>query len=433
VTATPRAVDIPKGALGTTVLQWSTQGQSTAEVWVSMDGGGEALFARSPAASASAPWIQSGHDYQFRLYAGTAHSQLLDTVRVYGDPAYKVGVDYHATGADFVNTAFLSIYHLPGVRDTVRGQLQGMADRGATLLHTRLWMVTSPGTSSPEAWRLHFPPSAQEATNLRTYAQDVAAVLAADGHRLRLDLTLLWLGAADYQQGTPTTGLGFDHLTADVFTSRVNQTVASVLNAVQDVTRPDGRRLVDSLYLDGEVMIGAKANQEWFLTTHYPSFVQQVRAAGLTPTLYFLAAASEAEVLDNGFVDSTYPVLNGHRSMYWIYRSLRFLHDQGLVLPQRIDFSCYPARTASSYSTLVQRIFDDADATLPSLGLAKRYGAVETYYLTNASDRAALGAAFAAQRNVNARLERLQFWTTPDGGGSGVDVGYPFAIEDYLP
>jgi hypothetical protein len=213
----------------------------------------------------------------------------------------------------------------------------------------------------------------------------------------------------------------------------VQQTIASTLAAVSDVYRPDGRRLVETVYLDGEVMIGAKTNQEWFLQTLYPGFVQKVREAGLSPSLYFLADGNEDNVLDDHFVDGTYPILSGHRSMFWIYRSLRFLHDNALALPQRIDFSCYPVKKTASYATLVQRIFDDADATLPSLGLVRRYGAAETLYPVAPSDRIALGRAFAAQRLLGGRLERVEFWTSPDGGGTGVDVGYPFAVEDYLP
>jgi hypothetical protein len=434
ITSTPFVVRAPYGGTNTAVVLWATQGSSTAEVWVSMDGAPETLFARAPSGSQSATWIQPGHDYRFNLYAGTSHSQLLDSVRVYGDLSYEVGVNYHSTGSDFLQTSFLTRYHLSGVRDTVRSQLQDMANRGASVIKHSIWMVTSPGGADfGETWRSHFPLSSQEATNLRTFAQDVAAVRASDGRRLRLDLMLGWLGAADFTRGAPSTGLGWENLSAAEFTSRVNQTIQSVVNAVSNVLRPDGRRVVDAIYLNGEVMIGAKANEDWFLTTHYPGFVQTVSNAGFQPSLYFLAAASEAEVLDNGFVDSTYPVLNGHRSMYWIYRSLRFLRDNGLPLPSRVDFSCYPGRSLASYSTLIQRIFDDADATLPSLGLARRYGAVETFYLTSNSEREGLGDAFAAQRLVGGRLERTIFWTNPDGGGSGVHVGYPFEVEDYWP
>jgi len=434
ITSTPFVVRAPYNSTGTAVLTWATQGFGTAEVWLSMDGAPETLFARADSGTQSAPWILSGHDYRFNLYAGTSHSQLLDSVRVYGDLSYEVGVNYHATGSDFDTTSFLTRYHLTGVRDTVRGQLQNMADRGASVIKHSIWMVTSPGgTDFGQAWRSHFPLSTQEATNLRTFAQDVANMQASDGRRLKLDITLLWLGAADFTMGSPASGLGWENLSAAEFTSRLNQTVSSVINAVADVRRPDQRQVVDVVYLNGEVAIGAKANEDWFLTTHYPSFYQSVRNAGLQPSLYFIAAATEAEVLDNGFVDSTYPVLNGHRSMFWIYRSLLFMRNNGLPLPQRVDFSCYPERSSASYATLVRRIFNDADATLPTLGLARRYGAVETYYLSSNTDREALGDAFAAERLVNSRLERTLFWTTPNSGGNGVHAGYPFEVEDYWP
>ncbi|MFL6199111.1 MAG: hypothetical protein ACJ76J_08045 [Thermoanaerobaculia bacterium] len=434
ITSTPFVVRAPYGGTSTAALRWATQGFSTAEVWLSLDGGTEQLFARAVSGAQSAPWIQPGHDYRFNLYAGTSHSQLLDSVRVYGDLSYEVGVNYHATDSDFPASAFLTRYHLPGVRDTVRGQLQDMADRGASVIKHSIWMVTSPGSPDyGEAWRSHFPISSQEAANLRAFAQDVAGTQAQDGRRLKLDLTLLWLGDADFQRGSPSTGLGWANLTAAEFTSRVNQTVGSVVDAVKDVLRPDQRRVVETVYFNGEVMIGARLNEQWFLKTHYPGFHQLARNAGLQPSLYFFALASEADVLKDSFVDPSYPVLNGHRSMYWIYRSLRFLRNNGLPLPQRIDFSCYPQRTSASYPTLVQRIFDDADATLPTLGLARRYGAVETYYPTSNPDREALGDAFAAQRLVNSRLERTVFWTTPDGGGTGIDAGYPLEVEDYWP
>jgi hypothetical protein len=434
VTASLLAVEAEAKSSGTTIVSWATDGQPSAEVWVSMDSQPETLMGRAPSGTSTTPWIVPGHDYQFNLYAGTTHTRLLDTVRVWGELAYKVGVDYHATGTDFVNTAFVKQYDTPSVRSTVQSQLQGIADGGATVIHTRLWMVTGTGGDDfGQAWRTHFPLSAQEVTNLRTYAQDVAAIRAADGHRLRLDLTLLWIGDSSYQMGTPATGLGYSKLPVAEFTSRVKQTISSVLGAVGDIVRADGRRLVDTIYMDGEVMVGAKPNTEWFLTTHYPDFVTAVRSAGMNPSLYLLVAATEAEVLDNTFVDGTYPVLNGHRSMYWVYRTLRFMHDQGLPLPQRLDWSCYPAKTSATYATLIERIFNDADATLPSLGLAKKYGVAETMYLLSASERQALGQAFAAERLTGGRLGRLEFWTTPDGGGTGVDVAYPFSMKDYLP
>ena len=434
ITSTPFVVRAPYESANTAVLRWATQGFSTSEVWMSMDGGPEQLFARAASGSQSAPWIQSGHDYRFNLYAGTSRSQLLDSVRVYGDLSYEVGVNYHATGSDFLTSAFLTRYHLAGVRTTVRSQLQNMADRGASVIKHSIWMVTGPGNPDyGEVWRSHFPISSQETANLRTFAQDVANIRALDGRRLKLDLTLMWLGVADFQRGSPSTGLGYELLPAAEFTSRTNQTVSSVVNAVKDVRRPDQRRVVDTIYFTGEVMVGAHLNEKWFLTTHYPSFHQLVRNAGMLPSVYFFALASEADVLKNSFVDAAYPVLNSHRSMYWIYRSLLFMKNSGLPLPQRIDFSFYPQRSSASYSTLVKRILDDADATLSTLGLARRYSAAETYYPISNTEREALGSAFAAQRLINNRLESTVFWTTPDGGGTGAHAAYPLEVEDYWP
>ncbi len=149
---------------------------------------------------------------------------------------YDVGVDYHAYGTDFLHTAFITIYNQPDVRQTVKAQLQGMADRGATVISTRIWFVTESGTTNfGETWRATFPMSDQEQANLRAYAQDVAAIQGSGGNRLHLDLGFLWLGAADYTKGSPSTGLGFTPVSAAEFTSRVELTTDKVLSAVSDI------------------------------------------------------------------------------------------------------------------------------------------------------------------------------------------------------
>ncbi len=347
---------------------------------------------------------------------------------------YDVGVDYHATGADFLHTAFITIYDQPGVRDSVRSQLQGMADRGATVISTRIWLVTEPGTSNfGETWRATFPLTDQEQANLHTYVQDVAAVQGSGGNRLRLDLCLLWLGAADYTMGTPSTGLGFTPVSAAVYTSRVQTTTDKVLAAVSGVNRTDGVPVVDIIYLNGEVMIGAKANEDWFMNTHYPRFVSVVKQAGFTPAVYFIVADTQDDVLQNDYVDVDYPILNNHRSMYWVYRTMVFMYDQGLPIPSRIDFSYYVPSTGATYPELLSRVLDDADATLPSLGAAQSYAAAETFYYQDATQLLQFGQAFASEAASSTRLHSVTFWTTPDGGGAGIDMVYPFAFEDYLP
>lgn len=351
------------------------------------------------------------------------------------DVRYTVGVDYHAYASDFVHTAFITTYNNPTVRQTVLSQLKGMAEAGADVISTRIWMVTEPGTTNfGETWRATFPLSDQEKANLHLYAQDVANVQSANGNRLRLNICLLWLGAADYTQGNLTAGLGSTPLTPVVFTTRVNTTIDKVLAAVKGVVRADGVPVVDTVYMEGEVMIGAKANQDWFLTTHYPGFVTKVKAAGFLPSVYFIVADTQANILQNPYTDPDYSILNNHRSQYWNYRSMKFMADHALPLPSRIDFSFYISDPAGAdFHKLLKRTLDDADASLPSLGARKLYRAAETSYFMDDAQRLALGQAFATEAETNPRMEGVCFWTTPDGGGSGVNIAYPFVISDYAP
>jgi len=353
--------------------------------------------------------------------------------RVGSLPGYEVGVDYHAYGEDFLHTAFITMYHKPEVRQEVRRQLQGIADRGATIICTNIWFVNEPGTTDfGETYRVTFPMSDQEQANLHAYAQDVAIVVGHGGNRLRLDIALRWLGSADYLRGSPTTGLGWEKITASEFTARLESTTDRVIKAVSNVVRPDGVPVVDTIYLDGEVMIGAKANQEWFLLMHYPRFVSQVSKAGFQPSVYFIVETNQTRVFDDDYVDELYSALDGHISMFWMYRSLRFMVDNGLYIPSRIDFSCF-FQPSAPYSHLLERILDDADATLTSLGAPRLYGVAETHYYIDENERLVVGQAFSEVALKYPSLRRVCFWTTPDGGGPGVNIAYPFAFEDFLP
>lgn len=347
---------------------------------------------------------------------------------------YDVGVDYHSIGTNFTDSTFIKQYHLPTIRSVVLTHLQGMANSGATFIFLHIWLVAQPNTATDQNWKTTFPMSDQEMSNLNQFSKDVASIRSTiDHHPLFLDICLLWLGSADYQMGSPQTGLGYDRLSANEFTLRVFKTMDKVVQAVSNIKRSDGILVVQTIYLDGEVMIGAKPNQQWFLSTHYPRFVQIVSAAGFTPSIYFLADAEEDHVLQDDYIDATFPALNGHRSMYWIYRSLYFLTTNQLPVPPRIDFSCYVNRINATYTRLIHHILDDATGSLWAVSAPDRYGIAETYYFPDAGQRKAIGQAFAAEAMNNNRLNRLSFWTTPDAGGKGVDVAYPFAIQDYLP
>jgi hypothetical protein len=67
------------------------------------------------------------------------------------------------------------------------------------------------------------------------------------------------------------------------------------------------------------------------------------------------------------------------------------------------------------------------------LGAPKSYGAAETYYFADPTQRRQLGQAFAGEASQSSRLARVNFWTTPDSGGPGINASFPFSIEDFYP
>lgn len=74
---------VPAGAgLGTTAIAWATADDAFGDVYVSVDGGPEALFARRVSGTKIAPWIAAGRTYTFRLYAGRERARVLATVTV---------------------------------------------------------------------------------------------------------------------------------------------------------------------------------------------------------------------------------------------------------------------------------------------------------------------------------------------------------------
>lgn len=350
-------------------------------------------------------------------------------------PGYSVGVDYHAYGASFGQTTFLSIYQHSEVRQTVRAQLQGMADQGATFMQLAIFFAHDPNFPGLN-WETTFPMSDQDETNLRSYAQDVAAVQGSQGNRLRLDISFVFDDAADLTVGSPTTGLGNAGYSAADYTSRVQLSTDKVLAAVGDVIRPDGVHLVDTIYLVSGDPVGAwpdaSPNSEWFITTHYPRFVSVVSARGFQPAVYFSVCCKQADVLDDGYIDAQYPILNGHRSVATLYRWLKFMIDHGLYIPPRIDFGYYVAPAGATYPQLLTRVLNDADATLPSLGAARPYGVAETFYPVDSATRRQFGQAFADEAAARPRLKHVSFWTTPHSGLNGESAAYPFAIGDYL-
>jgi len=83
ITASPNPVLVGQGT-GTTTVTWNSGDGSAGQVYISMAGEPEAIFASGPPGSAAAPWIEAGKTYEFRLYAGTEHVKMLAKTQVTG-------------------------------------------------------------------------------------------------------------------------------------------------------------------------------------------------------------------------------------------------------------------------------------------------------------------------------------------------------------
>jgi ABC-type transport system substrate-binding protein len=81
ITASPNPVTVGEGPATTTVT-WNTGDGTAGQVYVSVDGGPEAVFAFGPSGSNAASWIQAGKTFEFRLYAGAEHTKVLAKTQV---------------------------------------------------------------------------------------------------------------------------------------------------------------------------------------------------------------------------------------------------------------------------------------------------------------------------------------------------------------
>lgn len=272
--------------------------------------------------------------------------------------AHEIGPNYHLIGQTYESDQFIRRYHEPLVRNQVLAELEAMAAGGATTVRTRLWQ-TEPELTNTSMWNC-FPLSAQEGANLRAYVIDVR------NSGLSPIFTLLWQWAANYTMGTPATTVGAHNYTWAQFLGFAQTSINVLAAAVSGYcTR---------IELDGEIAVGATPNAEQFLTDLWPYFRDTMTAAGITPSIYFISI--QEETIFNPWTDPLYPILNDHGSMFWIYRSTKYMEDQGWTLPSRIDFSLYFHPNVHTAEEWAERVMADFQAVYPG----KTMGASETYY-----------------------------------------------------
>jgi hypothetical protein len=343
-------------------------------------------------------------------------------------PSYIVGPCYHATSASFGERSFLTRYDDPRVRAVVLSQLAGMARAGVDAIKTDVWLVGAQSATG-NSYKHHFPMTPREAANIRRYTLDVAALRTPSGRPVKLQLAFHYLWCADYKRGEPARAIGRCGLTWPTFVASTKQSVLGTLQAVADVRAPDGAPVVSRVYLESEVMIGAKKNQEKFLEDVYPWFMEKTAELGLEGSLYFNISDTEAHYFDSTFVDRQFPALNGHRSMYWLYRSVEFLKKNNMPVPRTLAFSFYPKRMTRPYAEVVRRVFDDFVTVFPGV----HAGLAESYYPPDSATRAAYGRAYALESGRHRVLDEVFFWTTPYENGDGTPVAYPFSFDDLRP
>jgi hypothetical protein len=77
LTANPNPVPAGPEGTGATTINWKTADGGRGQVFVAINDGPETLFGDNSFGAQPAPWIQANANYEFRLYSGTEHKNLL--------------------------------------------------------------------------------------------------------------------------------------------------------------------------------------------------------------------------------------------------------------------------------------------------------------------------------------------------------------------
>jgi hypothetical protein len=110
LSASPSAVNVGQGQLGSTTIAWRRAGQ-VAYITVSKDGGAEVLFAASSEGQAAAAWIVGGSSYLFRMRTAPQGGSVLATATVTtGQRGYASFAPYRARLAGQIGPTTGAVY-----------------------------------------------------------------------------------------------------------------------------------------------------------------------------------------------------------------------------------------------------------------------------------------------------------------------------------
>ncbi len=136
--ASPSRLVLAPGAVGKSSIAWSVSGAAGGEVWLSVAGAPEKLFAAGPAGTQLAPWITAPGPYVFSLYAGSTHATRLAYVSVVvGSEPSAFGFDYWPHGES--SAALTSAHWSPALEATIAADLDRMVSLGTRLVRLIVW------------------------------------------------------------------------------------------------------------------------------------------------------------------------------------------------------------------------------------------------------------------------------------------------------
>lgn len=337
---------------------------------------------------------------------------------------YQVGVAYHATTEDFVNTTFIKNYHDPEVRATVLQHLSEFASTTADTISTTLWFVSDPDATDPPsqlAWRLHFPPSQQELENIEQYVSDVKGTITKSGRPFDLQMRMGWLGCADFNVVNPDGTYGHCHYSWEDLIESTKTTIDNVLVALEGA---------DSIDLVGDTWVpGNPTHQAWFLEI-YPYFLEKSSGHRITGTFHSSIPNNVDVILDPNYTNQAYPEINGRGSLHNIYPTLVFLRENFIDVPDAMAITYYPliSEDPIDYEEVVDRVFSDFREIL---GKSIRIKIGESIYSNDEELRREMGLALAREAFQNKNLESFNFWTTPNAGPNGEEFAPPFGFDEY--
>ena len=138
----------------------------------------------------------------------------------------------------------------------------------------------------------------------------------AGGNRLRLDPCLLWLGAADYQIGSPRRG------SAGHRSPRRSSPLASIRRRTRSSLRSPacGARTASSSSTRSTSRARSGSDTGPTRSGSSPRITPALRRPGLQAGFrprVLQRLRHRGELLTEGYEDADYPILNGHRSMFW--------------------------------------------------------------------------------------------------------------------